>query len=557
MNVLGWIPSFGWRLRRAVSRRARHGGLRRIRPRLEHLEPMTLLSVTSSVISGYVFLDCNSINPALTNNGLFDVGEVGIPNSLIELENANHQVIGVTTTDQNGYYQFTTSNVSITQTVTQSLSYSNYTNFSDQALLPPLNLFDPSLGQLVAVTITSTGTLSSTIKVTNNSPTTSTYVATLNGTESLSGLPTSANLINSFSDVSTPVTLASGQSTTFAPPGQPSLMPTSTQSITLTSPSDLAFFIASPGRTTISPTVSAVATANVTSIPNGATFPTVTTTANASVTITYTYTSSTITPGQYYIVQPQVPAGYIEGKASSNGVVIPNPGVPATIPLTVTAGNYPNNDFGELLPPANLTMVKFYGVHHQQTQIVLTFDRALNPTQANNVANYTLQGPLPIGRARPRQPLPTIPLLSAVYNPANFTVTLTPAHHLNVHYHYRLTTNLPHLTPCCNGSTVVTDFGGRQDLGDIVTHRGEVFVFTPSGHLVPVGYTTPPSTTTSPAPTVTIEHNERATVRATAHVSSRRDRLAPSAVDHVLNHRDLVAGRRTSRVALISRRHRG
>src|ERR1700726_697640 len=68
------------------------------RPQVEALEDRAMPSTTA--ISGYVFADAN-------NNGLFDNGEKPIASNQIQLLNSSNQVVGTTTTDAQGFYQFT------------------------------------------------------------------------------------------------------------------------------------------------------------------------------------------------------------------------------------------------------------------------------------------------------------------------------------------------------------------------------------------------------------------------------------------------------------------
>ena len=83
MTALGWIAATEQRLfatrvgrlRPRTSHRRRCGVLLGV----EGLEPIALLAMACPTISGYVFLDENPTNPALTNNGLFDPGESPIP----------------------------------------------------------------------------------------------------------------------------------------------------------------------------------------------------------------------------------------------------------------------------------------------------------------------------------------------------------------------------------------------------------------------------------------------------------------------------------------------
>ncbi|HEV8062677.1 MAG TPA: SdrD B-like domain-containing protein, partial [Gemmataceae bacterium] len=73
--------------------------------------------------------------------------------------------------------------------------------------------------------------------------------------------------------------------------------------------------------------------------------------ANAQLEVVYHYIpSNAIKPGNYTIVQTNVPPGYLQGKTSSNGTVLPPNGPPPSIPVVFTGNNSPNNDFGELTP---------------------------------------------------------------------------------------------------------------------------------------------------------------------------------------------------------------
>ena len=70
-----------------------------------------------------------------------------------------------------------------------------------------------------------------------------------------------------------------------------------------------------------------------------------------------------------------------------------------------------------------------FGFHMQQTTLVLTFSTALDPTSAQNVNNYQLVTSTGA----------SIPITSAVYDPATLTVTLTPSQLLNLQLVYQLT----------------------------------------------------------------------------------------------------------------------
>jgi hypothetical protein len=78
-----------------------------------------------------------------------------------------------------------------------------------------------------------------------------------------------------------------------------------------------------------------------------------------------------------------------------------------------------------------VTTVQRFGFHALPTTLVLTFDKLLDPARAENPDNYQI---VALGVARGR-----IRIRSANYNPAMRTVTLRPAHRLNLHHLFRLT----------------------------------------------------------------------------------------------------------------------
>ena len=72
-----------------------------------------------------------------------------------------------------------------------------------------------------------------------------------------------------------------------------------------------------------------------------------------------------------------------------------------------------------------------FGFHAQPTVLVLTFDRPLDPTSAQDPRNYLITNLLS----------PAIGVRSVAYDPFAKTVTLHPAQRLNVHRTYRLIVN--------------------------------------------------------------------------------------------------------------------
>jgi hypothetical protein len=100
------------------------------------------------------------------------------------------------------------------------------------------------------------------------------------------------------------------------------------------------------------------------------------------------------------------------------------------------------------------------GIHHQPTQLVITFEGTADPAKAESTSNYFV-----ITSAGK-----TIPIVSATFNPATNAVTLIPAKRLNVHHHFQLSLVLP-----CPGKqtpeTVIIPFGGKSSLIGFYNHH--------------------------------------------------------------------------------------
>lgn len=162
--------------------------------------------------------------------------------------------------------------------------------------------------------------------------------------------------------------------------------------------------------------------------------------------------------GVYTITETQ-PAGYIQATNTQGtpgtGTVIGD----SMVNITLNAGvNGQNNDFGERGKPVGLDNLKLLGIHHQQSQIVLKFNGALDASSARNTANYTLTAlgkDQRLGSATNQR----VQVSQAVYDAENNTVTLTPIHHVNIHYHYLLTTKLAPANDCAPPVNTVSVFG--------------------------------------------------------------------------------------------------
>ena len=84
-----------------------------------------------------------------------------------------------------------------------------------------------------------------------------------------------------------------------------------------------------------------------------------------------------------------------------------------------------------------VTRVVRYGFRHQPTYLVLYFSERLDAGRAQNVANYSLVGPLKRRPDRRR----TIRIKAAVYDPASNSVTLVLAGQWKINRHWSLTVN--------------------------------------------------------------------------------------------------------------------
>jgi uncharacterized repeat protein (TIGR01451 family) len=110
-----------------------------------------------------------------------------------------------------------------------------------------------------------------------------------------------------------------------------------------------------------------------------------------------------------------------------------------------------------LVTPAGpaVTSVHRFGFHARPTRLVLTFNEPLDPGRAQDPSAYRI---VALGGSQGR-----IPIQAATYDPATRTVTLRPAHRLNLHHLFRLTV-------VGTGRSGVTDVSGDlldgRDTGD-------------------------------------------------------------------------------------------
>lgn len=372
MSAIDWLTA---KLQRAFAprreNRSRRVGRSQLRPRLESLEKISLLSTMGSMIGG------------------------------------QDAVVATAT--------------STPQTETQTISLtSGLTNLNNQPFAPPLQLFDTALGTLTSVSVSSTINFSSNFMFTNTSTSSPATViqAEVDGSYAVNGLPgtnlsgTPTGGLPAGSNPMVPAAPAVGVPSSITVPVQA----TDSKSLTLTDAALLAMYeSATPGQT-ITPTLTASAP-TTSATTNGNATSTVATQISATETIVYTFTP------------------------------------PAPMMCQVSG------------------VVRF-GVHHQQTQLVVSFTGTVDPTLANNPNNYVI---VASNGAR-------IPIVKATFDPATNTVTLIPARRINAHYHFTLELTLP----CPGGTQVSLPFGGKASLGGFTGEHHKHFFKLVRGHLVEV-----------------------------------------------------------------------
>ena len=120
---------------------------------------------------------------------------------------------------------------------------------------------------------------------------------------------------------------------------------------------------------------------------------------------------------------------------SDTTITADSPAGTGTVDVTVTtpagaSATSPADQFTYTVvaAPTVMSLVR-YGFHMQPTSLVLTFSAALNATSAQNINNYPIMNSSGV----------EIPVSSAVYDPTNLTVTLSPSELLSLHEFYQLT----------------------------------------------------------------------------------------------------------------------
>jgi protocatechuate 3,4-dioxygenase beta subunit len=337
MALFNFLPSFRTKKHKRGADKRRAKAAPRADLHIESLEDR--LVMTASVISGFVYADVN-------NNGIYDVGEKPIANSSIQLQNSQGVAIGQTVTDANGFYQFTTDSTISTLPAILAKSATIPTTATDWTQSLTIPQFDPALGTLTSIDVVNAGTFTSSIKVESLDGGPSIIIATVSGNLTLTGNGVSGLVTTSSSSKNFSAAAFDGLIDFGGASGNDFGSPSTNGSNTLTL-SDAASLAAYTGLGNLTFIDVAHATSSASGAGNLLTQ--IGTTANAQIQVVYHYIpSNAIKPGNYVIVQTVEPAGYIDGKESSAGVVIPNSIGTDTIPVVFNGSSSTDNDFGEL-----------------------------------------------------------------------------------------------------------------------------------------------------------------------------------------------------------------
>lgn len=291
-------------------------------------------------ISGYIYHDLN-------NNGLRDAGEPAIAGDAVELRSAG-VIVARAITDATGYYAFLQdSSPSIpSQTTSAKVQWPlTVTDWSGSKSLPQ---FSPALGALREVVITARAAITSSLKAESLDSDSATITAQVGGVAELRGPASVKTAVSPTVNAGTFEAEAYDGDPNFAGPSGHdfgSHTAADTATTTLTDPGKLAAFT---GTGTVSFTAAVLATSRTTG--GGNVLTEIHTQASAEVQVVYTYAPATcIKPGEYTVAQPQQPPSFSDG-LETRGNLTPISGSRGTdaINVTVTGGDVPDNNFGEL-----------------------------------------------------------------------------------------------------------------------------------------------------------------------------------------------------------------
>jgi hypothetical protein len=309
----------------------------RLTPAIEALEDRWL----PSTISGLVYFDGN-------NDGIHQSNEAGIAGNTIQLYDSSGNLLATTSTDSTGRYTFATNPTVAPTAGTQEVDATFAPALTNSSQSQSVAQFNPALGTLSSVEIIYNGTLTSDLKVENDDSAPATITGAVTGNLSLqaddlpSAVQTTVTNNNSASLAAT-----DGTNDFAGPSGRDfgSQSNSGTKDMTFSaSNTDLSGFIGTGN-------VSLTQTAQVTSSVSGAgnLLASVGSQASGQVRVIYHYESGApLAPGDYTVVQPNDPAGYVHGLETADNVsAIPGSDKLNSIAVQLTNSDSLNNNFGE------------------------------------------------------------------------------------------------------------------------------------------------------------------------------------------------------------------
>ena len=299
-------------------------------------------ALTCNAISGYAYEDDNL-------NGLRDAAEPAIANVTVELLNTADAVIATAQTDASGFYSFTidTTLVQATRQITHLLSVAQRTTDWTQAVNVPK--FDPALGDLTGISITTSGQLSTTVRVENTDTAPQTLTSTVKAVLTAFG-PAIGSLVAqsplefigtfSASTFDGLIDFTGSSGVVF-----PTKVVTATAGVDLTDAASLLTYTGAgtlPISLTTLGSASAVGSSNINL--------SLSTRADGQLLAVYGYIPSRCIKVGTYTIREQQPPTYDDG-LDTNDNLTPIPGSSGgrdTITVQVTTGqDKPNNNFGE------------------------------------------------------------------------------------------------------------------------------------------------------------------------------------------------------------------
>ena len=331
MSLLPGSSALGPRRRRRLRRARRLAAVESLERR------MVPSDLVSSVISGHVFL---AVNPSLAASASFVTGasspaQPAVAGTPVGLFDASNQLVATTLTSSDGFYAFSVSNPTETlmQTLTLGPTLTNY----EEPLSPGLSLFDPTRSQLLSVTVSVQSDLVSQIVVDNTGGETSQITSTLSGAVNLVGLvPGGVAKLEGASPTAAPVELPENQQTTLT------LEAPSVQTYVFDQPTDLAFYTATVGGSTVSPVIGTTALLQLSTSPNGNLTTDATTSGSATVVVSYSYVPS---QGNFTVRLLAQPAGTVPGPSLLDGQPVPTSNGPTGVAVVPNGGDSVTVDF--------------------------------------------------------------------------------------------------------------------------------------------------------------------------------------------------------------------